>query len=353
MTDGPIAADGPSFPRTSDKGLPESTSMAHEIFDLIARHGLLVVFLSVFVAKAGVPLPAVPTLAIAGALAAVGQLSLGGILPVAVIACLLADLLWYAAGRQFGGSLLRLLCRVALSPDSCVRHAGRHFERWQGKLLLISKFLPGVSALAAPLVGAMGLPVRVFLLLDGLGSLLWAGTAVGLGYLFAAQIDGVLQALADAGKAVLGVVLGLLALYVLGRWWWRRRLLLALRMPRITVDDLQRSMAGGRPPAVVDVRTKTSRRLDPRIVSGAVLADFNDVEQTLHGLSHDADVVTYCDCPNEASSAQAAKALMAQGYRSVRPLQGGLSAWAAAGYPMQPLPLAKTAAPAFAASAVP
>lgn len=326
--------------------------MAHEIIVLIARHGLLVVFLSVFVAKAGVPVPALPTLAIAGALAAGGQQPIAGILLVAVVACLLADLLWYGAGRHFGGSLLRLLCRVALSPDSCVRHAARHFERWQGKVLLISKFLPGASALAAPLVGAMGLPAPIFLLLDGLGSLLWAGTAVGLGYFFAAQIDGVLLAMVDAGKAALGLVLGLLALYVLGKWWWRRSLLLALRMPRITVDELKRSMAGVRPPRVVDVRSKTSRQLDPRIVSGALLADFDDVERALHGLAHDAEVVTYCDCPNEASSAQAAKALMARGYRSVRPLQGGLSAWVAAGYPVQSLPLA-TSASAVAAPIAP
>lgn len=327
--------------------------MAHEIIVLIARHGLLVVFLSVFVAKAGVPLPAVPTLAMAGALAAGGQLPIAGILLVAVVACLLADLLWYGAGRHFGGSLLRLLCRVALSPDSCVRHTARHFERWQGRVLLISKFLPGVSALAAPLVGAMGLPIPLFLLFDGLGSLLWVGTAVGLGYLFADQIDGVLLAMVDAGKAVLGLALGLLALYMLGRWWWRRRLLLALQMPRITVDDLQRSMAGGQPPVVVDVRSKTSRRLDPRIVCGALLAEFDNVEHALRGLAHDAEVVTYCDCPNEASSAQAAKALMARGDRSVRPLQGGLSAWIAAGYPVQPLPLATNAAPAVAASIAP
>ena len=316
--------------------------MAHEIIALITRHGLLVVFLSVLVAKAGVPLPAVPTLVVAGALAASRQLPIDGILLVALAACLLDDLLWYSAGRRFGGSLLRRMCRISLSPDSCVRHATRHFERWQGKVLLISKFLPGVSTMAAPLLGAMGLPVLVFVLLDAMGSLLWAGTAVGLGYLFATQIDSVLLALVDAGKTAARLGLGLLALYVLAKWWWRRRLLLALRMPRITVDELMLSLAGKQPPLVIDVRSRTSRRLDPRIVSGALLVDLDGIERSLHGLALDSKVVTYCDCPNEATSALAAKTLMKLGYRSVRPLQGGLDAWVAAGYPVERLSLPAT-----------
>lgn len=314
--------------------------MAHEIIALLTRHGLLVVFLSVLVAKAGIPFPAVPTLAVAGALAAGGQLPVAGILLAALVACLIDDLLWYAAGRRFGGGLLRQLCRVSMSPDSCVRHAAHYFERWQGNVLLISKFLPGVSTMAAPLMGAMGLPVRVFVLLDGLGSLLWAGVAIGLGYFFAAQIDVVLLTLIDTGKAAAGLVLGLLALYVLGKWWWRRRLLLALQMPRITIDELHRAMASEQPPLLIDVRSKTSRRLDQRIIPGAILGDLDDVAQVVHGMALDSNVVTYCDCPNEASSALAAKVLITRGYRCVQPLQGGLSAWVAAGYPVQPLPLA-------------
>lgn len=322
--------------------------MAHEIVDLIARHGLLVVFLSVLVAKAGVPLPSVPTLVVAGALAARGQLPFFGILLVALVACLLDDLSWYAAGRRFGGGLLRQLCRISLSADSCVGHATRHFERWQGKLLLISNFLPGVSMLAAPLMGAMGLPLRGFVLLDALGALLWATAAVGLGYLFAPQVDAVLTILAGAGEAAVALLFCLLALYVLGRWWWRRRLLLALRMPRITADELMLSIAGNHAPRVIDVRSKSSRQLDPRIVSGALLADLDGIDSAMQGLALDAELVTYCDCPNEVSSARTAQTLMRRGYRRVRPLQGGLNGWVAAGYPVQRLPLPESLARAVA-----
>lgn len=312
--------------------------MASDVVALVARHGLLVVFLSVMVEQAGVPLPAVPALVVAGAVAASGHLSVVGILVAALAACLLSDLAWYWAGRCFGGSVLHALCRISLSPDSCLRQSQVRFERWGGRMLVIAKFVPGLAIVAPPLVGAMGLPVRMFVVLDGLGALLWAGVPVALGYVFAAQIDTLLAALASAGKLAFDLVLGVVVLYILGRWWRRRALMVALRVARITVDELHRDMADGRAPVVVDVRSKTSRRLDRRIVPGALLAELERVGDALHGIPVDQELVIYCDCPNEASSARAAKALIARGYRHVRPLQGGLPAWGAAGYPVQWLP---------------
>ena len=313
--------------------------MAHEIIALIAHYGLLLVFFSVLVDQVGAPLPAVPTLVVAGTLAASDQLSIAGILLVALAACLIGDLLWYWAGRHFGTGVMRTLCRISVSPDSCVRRSELQFERWGGQVLVIAKFVPGLSLVAPPLMGAMGLRLHVFLLLDGLGALLWVSVPVGLGYAFAAQIDTLLAALASAGTAAFELVLGLLAVYILGRWWWRRSLLLALRMTRITVEELNHAIVDGRAPLVVDVRSETSRRLDARIVPGALLVDIDRLGQSLHDVPLDQELVIYCNCPNEASSARAAKALMARGYRHVRPLLGGLEAWGAAGYAVQRLPL--------------
>jgi len=311
--------------------------MADEVVALIAQYGLLLVFVNVLVEQAGAPVPAMPTLVVAGAVAASGDLSLAAILVVALVACLLGDLPWYWAGRHFGGAVMRTLCRISLSPDSCVRNSEMQFERWGRRMLVVAKFVPGLSTVAPPLVGAMGLPLHLFLLLDGLASLLWAGVPVALGYVFAAQIDSLLAALANAGTLALELVLGLFALYIVGKWWRRRSLLIALRMARITVQELHRAMTDGKAPLIVDVRSKTSRRLDGRILPGALLADLDSVDQVLHDVSLDQELVIYCNCPNEATSASAARALMAKGYRHVRPLQGGLDAWGAAGYPVQRL----------------
>ena len=317
--------------------------MAHEAITLIAQYGLLLVFVNVLVEQAGAPVPAMPTLVVAGAVAASGDLSLAAILLVSLVACLLGDLPWYWAGRHFGGAMMRTLCRISLSPDSCVRNSEMQFERWGGRMLVVAKFVPGLSTVAPPLVGAMGLPLYLFLLLDGLASLLWAGVPVALGYIFAAQIDSLLAALANAGTLALELVVGLFALYIAGKWWRRRSLLVALRMARITVRELHDAMTDGKAPLIVDVRSKTSRRLDGRILPGALLADLDSVDEALHDVPLGQELVIYCNCPNEATSASAARALMARGYRHVRPLQGGLDAWGAAGYPVQRLPSATEA----------
>ena len=216
--------------------------MAHEIIALIAQYGVLLVFLNVLVTQLGAPVPAVPTLVVAGALAAGGQVPVPGVLVVTVIACLLSDALWYAAGRRYGAGVMRLLCRISLSPDSCVQRSELQFQRWRGQVLLIAKFVPGLATVAPPLVGAMGLAPSAFVLFDGLGSLLWAVVALGLGYVFAAQVDDLLAAIANAGTLALEMLLGLLALYVVARWWQRRRLLRELRMARITVEELERAL---------------------------------------------------------------------------------------------------------------
>jgi membrane protein DedA with SNARE-associated domain/rhodanese-related sulfurtransferase len=312
--------------------------MAHEIITLIAQYGLLLVFFNVLVEQAGVPVPAVPTMIVAGALAANDKLPVASIVLVAVLACLLSDLAWYWAGRRFGSGVMRTICRISLSPDSCVKQSELRFQRWRGRVLLIAKFVPGLSTVAPPLVGAMGLRIPTFVLLDGLGSLLWAGLAVGVGYVFAAQIDVVLAALASAGTVAFELLLVLLALYIAAKWWQRRRLLMALRMARITVDELNGAIGSGQSPIVVDVRSHAARLLDTRIIPGALLADLDGVDRALAGVPPERELVIYCSCPNEVSAAKAAKLLMAIGYRRVRPLLGGLDAWDAAGYRVDRLP---------------
>ncbi|MBU6247182.1 MAG: DedA family protein/thiosulfate sulfurtransferase GlpE [Xanthomonadaceae bacterium] len=305
---------------------------------LIAHYGLVVVFFNVLAEQAGVPVPAVPTLVVAGALAAGDRLPPAGVLLAALAASLISDTGWYLAGRRFGGGVMRTLCRISLSPDSCVKQSELRFQRWRGRMLLVAKFVPGLSTVAPPLVGAMGLRPGAFLLLDGLGSLLWAGAAVLVGYLFAPQVDRVIDAIERAGAAALQGLAGLLVLYILAKWWQRHRLLASLRMARISVEDLNGAIAAGRNPVVVDIRSSAARLLDGRVIPGALLADLEGVHQALAGVPRDRELVIYCNCPNEVSAAKAAQLLMSLGYRNVRPLQGGLEAWQQAGYPVATLP---------------
>ena len=125
-----------------------------QLIALIQEHGLWLVFANVLAEQAGVPIPAYPTLIIAGAYLTLGEYRLLALLLVGALAAVIADTLWYLAGRRFGTRVLRTLCRISLSPDSCVRQTESVFERWGMPSLLVAKFIPGFSTVAPPMAGA-------------------------------------------------------------------------------------------------------------------------------------------------------------------------------------------------------
>jgi membrane protein DedA with SNARE-associated domain/rhodanese-related sulfurtransferase len=303
--------------------------------ELIAEYGLVLVFVNVLLERAGLPLPATPTLLICGAIAATGRLSVWSIFALSLLACVIGDTLWYVAGRYYGRRVMKFLCRVSLSPDSCVRTTENRFERWGRLTLVLAKFVPGLSTVARPLAGAMKLSLGSFELLNGLGSVLWAGAAIGTGMLFQTQIGQVLLRLrefgTDAGELTLLAVLA----YIAYKWWERRRYNSVLRLPRIEVEELRRLMTQADAPVIVDVRSALGRDQDRRCLPGSLEMSLDEVGSRLADLPVDREIVFYCACPNEASAAFAARKLLDRGYMSVRPLHGGLDAWAAAGFEIE------------------
>jgi membrane protein DedA with SNARE-associated domain/rhodanese-related sulfurtransferase len=302
---------------------------------LVAEYGLALVFANVLLEQLGLPIPAVPTLVVAGALAAEGELSPLAVFGFAFVACMIGDAVWFLAGRRYGRRVMTFLCRVSLSPDSCVRQTEFRFERWGRLTLVLSKFIPGLSTIAPPLAGAMRLGWPSFLLLNSLGVVIWAGVAIGAGMAFHAQINEFIVRLEGLGTLAAEAVGVLLGGYIALKWWERRRFYRALRIARIGVADLRVLMNGGRRPVVVDVRSPGARDLDPRFIPGALAMDAAEVDGRLGELPADREIVFYCTCPNEASAAQVAKKLIGLGYTKVRPLHGGLDAWIAAGYEVE------------------
>ncbi len=302
---------------------------------LITEYGLALVFANVLLEQIGLPIPAVPALVVAGALAAEGELSPLAVFGVAFVACMIGDAVWYLAGRRYGRRVMKFLCRVSLSPDSCVRQTEFRFERWGKLTLVLSKFIPGLSTIAAPLAGAMRLGWPSFLLLNGLGVVIWAGAAIAAGMAFHAEINEFIVGLEGLGTLAAEAIGVLLGGYIALKWWERRRFYKMLRIARIGVDELRALMDGGRRPVIVDVRSPISRGLDPRFIPGALAMDAAEVDGRLGELPADREIVFYCTCPNEASAAQVAKKLIGLGYTKVRPLHGGLDAWIAAGYEVE------------------
>ena len=215
---------------------------------LIAQYGLALVFANVLLEQIGLPIPAIPALVVAGVLAAEGKLSAWAIFGVAFVACMIGDGLWYVAGRRWGPRVMKLLCRMSLSPDTCVRQTEVRFERWGGLTLVLSKFIPGLSTIAPPLAGAMRLSWPSFLLLNSLGIVIWAGIAIVAGIAFHAQINELILRLEDLGMLAIEIIAVLLGGYITLKWWERRRFYKMLRIARITVDELRVLMSGGSAP---------------------------------------------------------------------------------------------------------
>jgi rhodanese-related sulfurtransferase len=227
---------------------------------------------------------------------------------------------------------MKTLCRISLTPDSCVSETQSRFERWGVNALLVAKFVPGLSLIAPPLAGATRIGVPTFLLFNGIGAALWVVAGIGGGALFGRQVEYILAKMQDYGTIAVIVIAALLAAYIAYKWWERRRFYNTLRMARISVDDLYRMIDGGERPVVVDVRSHIARSLQPRRIPGALLVPLDAVEKHVKDLPRDRDIILYCTCPNESSAANAAKLLMNHGFTRVRPLHGGLDAWIEAGY---------------------
>ncbi|GGY83007.1 VTT domain-containing protein [Pseudoduganella plicata] len=296
------------------------------LISLLQDYGVLIVFIVVLVEQMGAPIPAYPVLIVSGALAVDGGgTSLAGVLAISLAACMLADFFWFRAGRHYGKRILKLLCRISLSPDYCVSQTEDNFRKWGPKSLIVAKFIPGFNTIGPPLAGAMGTRVSVFFSYSALGGLLWSLTGISIGAYFHANVDDVLDMLATMGSTALSVLGALLALFVLFKYVERRRFQRAMRTERISVDQLKGLLADGHEPILIDARSATAQQMEPP-VPGALLLN-GDPLRIIDALPRDRHIVVYCSCPNDVTAATVAKQLQQHGYTLAKPLHGGLEAW--------------------------
>lgn len=281
-------------PVTRPLSLVTGVAPMEEMTGLLAQHGLALVFLNVFLLQAGVPVAAAPLLMVTGALAYQGQLQLAQLLAVAVTASLLGDTPWYIAGRRFGYRILATLCRISIEPDSCVKQTENIFERWGAPSLLVAKFIPGFSTVAPPLAGAMKLPFASFLVYSAAGAAIWSGTAIGIGMFFHDELGAILSWLEEAGPGVITAIVAVVVLYAAAKWAERWMFIRMLRGARISVNDLDALLRGEKPPVVLDVRSATARRNDPRAIPGAIPVDLADPQRHLAGVPPEREIVVYC-----------------------------------------------------------
>jgi membrane protein DedA with SNARE-associated domain/rhodanese-related sulfurtransferase len=306
----------------------------NETTQFLITYGLPIIFGAVFLDQMGIPIPCAPWLLAAGALAAVGKFNWALALGLSVLACLIADFIWFYLGRYKGTQVLRFLCKISLEPDSCVRRTVNVFTRYGWRGIIIAKFLPGMATVTPPLAGMSKLTARQFFFFDSISSLLFSGTFILLGYIFSNQIAQIATALEHIGGDALEVIVALLFLYIAYKYLQRQMLLKELRMAKISVDELGQMLNSGENPLILDVRSSLELEQDPAIIRGAVHLALNDLDKHRAEFPHDRDIIVYCDCPNEESSAKTALLLRRKGYKRVRPLLGGIEAWRKGKHPM-------------------
>lgn len=306
-----------------------------DLNQFLGKYGLPLVFGAVFVEQIGVPLPAIPWLLAVGALSATGDFSPFLAITLTVLACTLADTVWFYLGRYRGNRVLGFLCRISLEPDSCVRRTSNMFTRYGLRSLVVAKFLPGfLSTVAPPLAGMSKMSFARFLFFDGLGSLLYAVCFVFLGYAFTNQIQQITDAMASIGGRALGLLAFVVGVYIGIKFWQRQRILRELRMARISVSDLRKKQQAGEQLTILDLRSSAALEEDPAIIPGAIHITLEQIKSGNHQFPRDKEVVVYCSCPNEATAARVALLLQRSGFKNVRPLLGGIDAWREQKYPV-------------------
>lgn len=284
------------------------------------------VFVNVLLQQLGLPVPAVPTLLVAGSVASAPAAAM---LAAAVVASVVADALWYLVGRALGYRVLSGLCRLSINPASCVTRTEARFARWGVWSLVVAKFVPGFSTVAPPIAGTLRMSLPSFLAAAAIGAAAWAGAAILAGRLLREQVAGALAVVSANRPLAVVALLAVVAVWL--GWKVRQRVVFerSAAIPQITPDELLRALASTRPPLLLDLRGAAMvAELGP--IPGATVASHDDLPAAVGRWPRGAPIVTLCACPEDAGAVQAAQALLRRGYRSVRPLRGGWEAWRSA-----------------------
>ena len=311
----------------------------HSVLGLLEHHTYSLLFSWVLIEQGGLPIPSVPLMIAAGTMSAAHKLHVAYAIPAILFACFLSDSAWYFLGKFFGGRVLNILCRFSLEAATCVERTHGTVGKRGAFTLLFAKFVPGLSTVAAPIAGQLKIPYLTFVLYDMAGSLIWCGA-----WLFAGRFFGDLARRSVDFFALLGHFgIALVFLMVVGliiyRLVKRRQFLAELRGLRLEPSQLMAMIhdaerEGLDRPFIIDLRHPLDVMTDPLVLPGALRIGPDELKQRREIIPLDRDIVLYCTCPSEETSAKIALELRRLGIKRVRPLRGGLQGWREAGYPL-------------------
>jgi rhodanese-related sulfurtransferase len=250
-----------------------------------------------------------------------------------------ADSLLYILGRHMGWTILKFLCQVSVDPETCVLRSAESFYKRGRLTLLIDKFIPGVSTMAAPLAGSMKMRFSQFLGLDFLGASLYALSYGAIGFIFRDFVAKIVSGFRAAGHAAeIVIIIALIAFigYRISLYWKQR----ADRVvPRVEVQILAAKLQTEGPGKILlaDVRSHGYYSASAVRIPGSIRVEPNNLSAEIALFPRDKDIYLYCTCQKEATSASVAHLLREWGFQAFV-IVGGLAAWRKAGNPLETVP---------------
>ena len=264
------------------------------IVELLTQHGYWILLAWVLLDQLALPVPALPMILAAGALAGEGHLNLGICFIIVVFACMPPNLFWYWLGKHQGNKVLTLLCIISLEPDTCISNTTSRFHRHGTVSLLFSKFVPGLQTIAPPLAGLLGISIWRFLILDTIGSILYGAAFLLPGYWAHEFISEIGAVVAEYGTAST-VLIGLLALtWLTWKIVHRQLFLRSLRGSRIQPKELHARLEAGEPLQVADLRQRLEFNADPYTIPNAIRVPLDIFDEEIAQLTQDRPLILFC-----------------------------------------------------------
>ena len=262
--------------------------------ELLDKYGYSLVFIVALLEQLGLPLPVAPVLLLAGAVAVSGKLSLTLLIVFAVLAALIGDIVWYYLGRKKGRSVLKVLCHLSLSPETCVKKTEDSFLKYGMNSLLFAKFIPGLNTIAPPMAGLVRSNFFSFLWRDILGSMLYVLAFLVPGYILEKRIFQITELFEQLGRTFFWLIIAALIGYVLIKYINLKLLQRLLYRERITPEELHERIRAGENIIIVDIRSNLPMDADSGLIPGAVRIPPGEVDRHMQRLDRERWIVMYC-----------------------------------------------------------
>jgi len=264
------------------------------IVDLLIQHGYWILLGWVLLDQLALPVPAIPMILAAGALAGEGHVHLGVCFLIVLLGCMPPNLLWYWLGIHQGNKVLTLLCMIELEPDTCINRTSSAFHRYGTVSLLFSKFVPGLQTIAPPLAGLLGVRFWRFAGLNALGSAIYALVFLLPGYWAHEYIADIGAAVAEFGAISVTVIGIAIVAWLAWKITHRQLFLRSLRSRRIEPSELHAAMSAAEPVQVADLRQRMEFNADPYTIPNAVRVPLDVFDEYVERLAKDRPLVLFC-----------------------------------------------------------